>query len=65
MLLYVHRDPVLLYVHRDHTDYYGQGAQDNHLNFHTAPELCNVLYTPHYLTVGKTSPQYKMPIASK
>ena len=30
---------VLLYVHRDHKDYYGQGAQDSHLNFHTAPEL--------------------------
>ena len=30
---------VLLYVHRDHKDYYGRGAQDGHLDFHTAPEL--------------------------
>ena len=25
---------MLLYVHRDHKDYYGQGAQDGHLDFH-------------------------------
>ena len=31
---------VLLYVHRDHKDYQGRGAQDVHLDFHTAPELC-------------------------
>ena len=30
---------VLLYVHRDHKDYQGRGAQDVHLDFHTAPEL--------------------------
>ena len=30
---------VLLYVHRNHKDYEGQGAQDGHLDFHTAPEL--------------------------
>ena len=30
---------MLLYAHRDHKDYYGRGAQDNHLDFHTAPEL--------------------------
>ena len=30
---------VLLYVHRDSTDYHGWGAQDGHLDFHTAPEL--------------------------
>ena len=30
---------VLLYVHRDPTDYLGRGAQDVHLDFHTAPEL--------------------------
>ena len=26
---------VLLYVHKDHKDYYGRGAQDVHLDFHT------------------------------
>ena len=26
---------MLLYVHRDHKDYYGRGAQDDHLGFHT------------------------------
>ena len=31
--------PVLLYVHRDHKHYWGRGAQDVHLHFHTAPEL--------------------------
>ena len=30
---------VLLYVLRDHKDYQGRGAQDSHLDFHTAPEL--------------------------
>ena len=30
---------VSLYVRRDHKDYQGQGAQDGHLHFHTAPEL--------------------------
>ena len=30
----------LLYVHRNHNDYQGRGAQDGHLDFHTAPELC-------------------------
>ena len=30
---------VLLYVHRDHKDRSGRGAQDGHLDFHTAPEL--------------------------
>ena len=29
----------LLYVHRDHKDYLGRGAQDGHLDCHTAPEL--------------------------
>ena len=28
-------------VHRDHKDCKGQGAQDGHLNFHTASELCD------------------------
>ena len=31
--------PMLLYVHRDRTDHKGQGDQDVHLDFHTAPEL--------------------------
>ena len=31
----------LLYVHRNPKDYQGRGAQDGHLDFHTAPsELC-------------------------
>ena len=31
----------LLYVHRNHKDYQGRGAQDGHMDFHTAPsELC-------------------------
>ena len=30
---------MLLYVRRDHKDYQGRGAQDGHLDFHTAPEL--------------------------
>ena len=32
---------MLLYVNRDHRDYYGHGAQGDHLDLHTAPELCN------------------------
>ena len=34
---------VLLYVHRNHQAYYGRGAQDGHLDIHTAPELCDLL----------------------
>ena len=30
---------VLLYVHRNRNSL-GRGAQDGHLDFHTAPELC-------------------------
>ena len=30
---------MLLYIHRDRMDYKGWGAQDNHIDFHTAPEL--------------------------
>ena len=30
---------MLLYDHRDHTDYSERGAQDGHLDFHTAPGL--------------------------
>ena len=30
---------MLLYVHRDHKDFWGRGAQDGHLDFHTVPEL--------------------------
>ena len=30
---------VQCYVHRDHKDYWGRGAHDGHLDFHTAPEL--------------------------
>ena len=31
---------VLLYVHRNHRLFLGTGAQDGHLDLHTAPELC-------------------------
>ena len=32
---------MLLYVHRNRKAHYdGEGAQDGHLDFHTAPELC-------------------------
>ena len=30
---------MVLYIHRDHKDYQGPGAQNGHLDFHTAPEL--------------------------
>ena len=30
---------VLLYIDRNHQAYWGRGAQDSHLDFHTAPEL--------------------------
>ena len=33
------RRSVLLYVHSDRTDQSGRGADDVHLDFHTAPEL--------------------------
>ena len=36
---------VLLYVYRDHTDCLGRGAQDGHLDFHTAPELVKMTKT--------------------
>ena len=35
---------VLLYVHRSHKAYYGRGAQDGHLDFHTAPELFKFVF---------------------
>ena len=38
---------MLLYVHRDRsTDYLGREAQDSHLDFYTAPELCHRSGTP-------------------
>ena len=30
---------MLLYIDRNHQAYWGRGAQDSHLDFHTAPEL--------------------------
>ena len=33
---------MLLHVHRDHKDCQGRGAQDGHLDFHPAPELCSL-----------------------
>ena len=35
---------MLLYIHRDQKDCWGRGAQDYHLDFHTASEL----WTPSY-----------------
>ena len=32
-------DSILLYVHRNHEAYQGRGAQDGHLDFHTAPGI--------------------------
>ena len=34
---------VLLYVHRNYKAYYGRGAENDYLDFHTAPELCYVI----------------------
>ena len=31
---------MLLYVNSNHKDYWGRGAQNGHLDFHTAPEFC-------------------------
>ena len=41
-------DSVLLYVHRKHEAYWGRGARDSHLDFHTAPELCPFLPQPPF-----------------
>ena len=42
-LLFHTTSSLSLYVHRDRTDCYsGRGAQDVHLDFHTAPELCDL-----------------------
>ena len=52
------RPPRLLYVHRDR-DYQGRGAQDGHLDFHTAPEfwsLRELLYVAFYLFLSSSSP---------
>ena len=35
---------MLFYVQKDHKDYLGRGAQDGHLDFHTALELCKYKY---------------------
>ena len=40
--IFTGRSSVLLYAHRDHKDYLGRGAEDDHLDFHTAPELWRV-----------------------
>ena len=32
---------MLPYVHGDRKNCYGRGAQEGHLDFHTAPELCD------------------------
>ena len=37
---------MLLYARRDHKTYQGRGAQDGHLDFHTAPELRREVLTP-------------------
>ena len=34
---------MLLYVHRDGKGYSGSGAQEGHLDFHTAPEFLTSL----------------------
>ena len=37
----------------------GTGAQDGHLDFHTAPELCDVASNSVVLTVGVIKSTYK------
>ena len=52
--------PVLFYVHRDSKTItvLGTGAQDGHLDFHTAPELCTESPTGHsYMGVGERERQ--------
>ena len=44
-LNYLFFSQMLLYVHRDHKDCWGRGAQDSHIDFHTAPELRNHNFT--------------------
>ena len=39
---------MLLYVHRNHKACSGRGVQDDHLDFHTAPEL----WTPMHPTLS-------------
>ena len=39
---------MLIYVHGDRKDYYGRGAQDGHLDFYTAPELCDYECSQHH-----------------
>ena len=43
---------ILLYVHRGHKDYQGRGAQDSHLDFHTAPELWTSTETTRLIRDG-------------
>ena len=53
--------PMLLYVPRDHKDCWGQGAQDGHLDFHTAPELGQGfrLVSEHVLNVHRDYKAYQ------
>ena len=38
-VLYISLSSVSLYVQSGHKDYQGRGAQNGHLDFHTAPEI--------------------------
>ena len=40
--IYIQASSLLTYDHRDRTDHQGQEAQDINLDFHTAPELCDI-----------------------
>ena len=46
---------MLLYVHRNHKAYSGRGAQDGHLDFHTAPELWTTIYRSMTFTLWVVS----------
>ena len=34
---------MVLYVHKKHKAYWGRGAENDYLDFHTAPELCYII----------------------
>ena len=40
-------DSMLIYVIRNHEAYKGRGAQDGHLDFHTAPKLRLIQQSAH------------------
>ena len=55
--LFVFVHSILLYSLIDRADSLGQGAQDGHLDFHTAPELCFVLLSSLLLYISSETMQ--------